>query len=338
MLATLASADALTSVSIVVKALTYATTLVAAGSVLIACALRTLDADMRRSLARMAALTALAAAALSVLRIPVRAGFLTGGALDGALDPAILGMVADSPLGASVKFRLVGLALILVILVPWRGARWIAVAGAVVVAASFALRGHALEEPRLLLGLLITVHVLGLAFWIGAFAPLARAAARREAAVAGPLAQEFGNMALWIVGAVVAAGALALVLFGAATPAALSTPYGQGFAVKLALFAGVLSLAALNKMRLTRALLAATPGAGARLRQSIRLEAVLIGAILLTTAAVTTVSSPPNDGRQALNWEARHAPLRRTPPSPDRFAATGRSIPSEGSMIRLRVA
>lgn len=306
MLATLMSADALTWVSILVKALTYATTLVAAGSVLVAVALRTLDAEMRRSLARVAAVSALVAAALSVLRFPVRASFLMGGSLDGSLDPTILGMVADSPLGTSVTLRLIGLALILAILAPWRRAHWVAAAGAVIVAASFAFRGHALEEPRVLLGLLITVHILGLSFWIGAFAPLVQASARVEADVAGPLAQEFGYKALWVVGALVAAGALTLLLFGAATPAALATPYGQAFAVKLALFAGVLSLAALNKMRLTRALLAATPGAGSRLRRSIGVEAALVGTILLTTAAVTTVTSPPENTEQAVLLEERH--------------------------------
>lgn len=311
MLVTLASVDALTWISILVKAMTYATTLVAAGSVLVACTLHRLDADMRRSLGRMAAFTAIAAAALSVLRLPVRASFLMGGSLDGALDPMILGMVADSPLGTSVTLRLIGLALILFILVPWRGGQWIAATGAVVVAASFAFRGHALEEPRLLLGLLITVHILGLAFWIGAFAPLAQASARREADLAGPLAEEFGKKALWVVGALFAAGALTLLLFGAATPTALVTPYGQAFAVKLALFAGVLSLAALNKVHLTRALLAATPGAGDRLRRSIRLEAALVGAILLTTAAVTTVTSPPGEAEQAFMSEERQAPLPR---------------------------
>ena len=309
MLATLNSVDALTWISILIKAMTYATTLVAAGSVLVACTLQRLDVDMLRSLARMAALTAISAAALSVLRLPVRASFLMGGSLDGALDPMVLGMVTDSPLGTSVTLRLIGLALILAILLPWRGSQWIAAAGALVVAASFAFRGHTLEEPRLLLGLLITVHILGLAFWIGAVAPLAWASVRREADLAGPLAQEFGEKALWVVGALVAAGALTLLLFGAATPQALATPYGQAFTVKLALFAGILSLAAMNKMRLTPALLAAAPGAGDRLRRSIWFEAALVGAILLTTAAVTTVSSPPREIEQAGISEERHAPL-----------------------------
>lgn len=299
MLAALASADVLTWVSIMVKALTYAATLVAAGTVLVHVSLRTLDVEMRRWLARLAVLCAIGAAVLSVIRLPLRAAFLTGGALEGAVDPMLLGMVADSPLGTSVTLRLAGLALVLAILLPGRHARWVAAAGALLVAVSFAFRGHALEEPRLLLGLLVTVHILGLAFWLGAFAPLARAAASQAPERAGALAHEFGAKALWVVAALAIAGALTLILLGVATPAALATPYGQAFAAKLALFAGALSLAAVNKLRLTPALLSGVPGAGNRLLGSIRMEAALIGAILLTTAALTTVSSPPGKTAQA---------------------------------------
>lgn len=309
MLLALYSADALTLISILVKALAYATTLVAAGSVLVALSLKHLDSQMRRTLARIAVIAAVSAAVLSVFRLPVRASFLMGGALDGALDPMILRVVADSPLGTSITLRLFGLALILSILVPRRWGIWIAAAGSVVVAASFAFRGHALDEPRLLLGFLVTTHILGLAFWVGAFQPLARAALTRDHETAGALAQEFGRKALWVVAFLVAAGVVMLVLLGAATPAAIATPYGQAFAVKLALFAVVLAIAALNKRRLTPALVAATPGSGRRLRRSIRVEAVLVGAILLTTAAATTLSSPPGRTGQSGMTERLQAPV-----------------------------
>lgn len=299
MLAALATADMHTWVSILVKALTYAATLVAAGSVLVHLSLRALDAEMRRSLARLTALSAVSAAFLTAVRLPLRASFLMGGSLDGAVDTMLLGVVAESPLGNSVMLRLAGLALLLAVLVPGRGGRWTAVTGAVLVAASFAFRGHALQEPRLLLGALITLHILGLAFWIGAFAPLTRAAAARTADIAGPLSHEFGTKAVWVVAALAAAGALTLVLFGAANPDALNTSYGQAFAIKLVLFVGVLSLAAVHKLRLTPALLAGVPGAAARLQRSIRIEAALIAAILLTTAAATTVSAPPGETEQA---------------------------------------
>jgi putative copper resistance protein D len=299
MIATFTSADAVTWISILVKTLAYAVTLVAAGSVMVSVTLGELTEDGRGSLRRMAVIGALAAAVLSVLRVPVRASFLMGGSLDGAVDPMMLWIVAESPLGASVVFRLIGLLLILTILLPVRGARWVAVAGAFVACASFALRGHALSEPRLLLGALVTIHIAGLAFWLGAFAPLARAARLDPPERAGALAHEFGRRALWAVGLVVLAGTITLALLGAATPSALSTAYGQMFAVKLVLFAGVLALAAVNKLTLTPALLAGASGAGARLRRAIGVEAGLVAGILVTTAALTTLSAPPGNGENA---------------------------------------
>ena len=305
MIASIVSADTVTWISIFVKTLVYAATLVSAGSVLALISLRELSKDGRAALLRMAAVGALAAAVLSVLRIPVRASFLMGGSFDGAVDPMMLGIVAESPLGASVIVRLIGLALILAILLPVRGAKWGALTGALLTCVSFALRGHALGDPRLLLGVLVTVHIAGLAFWLGAFAPLSRATRQETPAKAGALAHEFGTKAFWVVAALVAAGAITLLLLGAATPEALSSPYGQGFLIKLALFAGVLGLAALNKVRLSPDLTAAVPGAAQRLRRSIAVESGLVLAILATTAALTTVTSPPSEQARSASQQTK---------------------------------
>lgn len=305
MIATLASADVITWISILVKTLAYAATLVAAGSVLALISLRELTEDGRSALRRMAVIGALAAAVLSVLRIPLRASFLMGGSFDGAVDPMMLGIVAESPLGLSVIVRLIGLALVLALLIPVRGASGVALFGALLTCVSFALRGHALGDPRLLLGALITLHLAGLAFWLGAFAPLSRATRRETPAKAGALAHEFGTKALWVVAALVTAGAITLVLLGAAKPEALSSPYGQAFLIKLVLFAGVLGLAALNKVRLTPDLTAAVPGAARRLRRSIAVESVLVLAILVTTAALTTVTSPPSEQARSASHQTK---------------------------------
>lgn len=314
MLAALTSADAVTWLSISVKALAYAATLSAIGSVLVLVVLRELSDDGRAALRWTAVLSALAAALFTALRLPLRASFLMGGTLDGATDPMILGMVAESPLGTSAALRLVGLALILAVLWRMRPGLFLALIGACIASASFALRGHALSEPQMILGVLITLHILCLAFWIGAFAPLARAARRDPPTRAGALAHEFGRRALWAVGMVVLAGVIILGLLGAATPTALSSPYGQMFAVKLVLFVGVLALAAVNKLTLTPALLAAAPHASARLRRSIRVEAGLVAGILATTAALTTLSAPPgnSDSSQATLFAPLNGPAHQT--------------------------
>ncbi|MEL6598051.1 MAG: CopD family protein [Pseudomonadota bacterium] len=292
MLTTLATTDAVTWITILVKALAYGATLLAAGSVLVASTLTHLSAEGRRVLGLQAIAFALVAAMASAAALPLRASFLMGGTWAGSFDPGLLAIVMDSPLGTSLVTRLLGLSLILAALLGTRTGRGVALVGAVLACASFALKGHTLGDPRWVLAGLITVHMLGLAFWVGAFAPLTRAARVGSVADAGHLAHEFGAKALWIVGALIVAGAALLATLGVASPQALGTPYGQTFALKLAFFVGVIGLAAFNKLRLTPALLAGDISAPDRLRRSIRVEAALVVAVLLTTATLTTVTSP----------------------------------------------
>jgi putative copper resistance protein D len=291
MLDAIAGADALIWIAICVKALVYATSLTAAGSVLSYVSLRPLPAVERGWLVRLAVFCALAAAVLSVARLPLRASFLMGGTWEGAFDPMILTMVAQSPLGTSIALRLLGLALVLALLIPARIGTALSVIGAVLVAASFAFRGHALAEPRIVLGLLITLHIVTVAFWIGAFAPLYRLAGT-DRATAGMLAHRFGQSAVWFVGVIAVSGVVTLWLLTGNPLTAITTAYGQLFILKIGSFTALLGLAAWNKLLLTPALLRQDHDAAVKLRRSIAIEAVLVALILLTTASLTTVTAP----------------------------------------------
>jgi putative copper resistance protein D len=292
MLNEIATVDALTWVSICVKALVYATSLAAAGCVLCIIFLRTLPVSEVVVLKRFGVWLALAAAVLSLIRLPLRASFLMGGTWQGATDPMILSMVAQSPLGTAIAVRLIGFALILILLVPARWGRIAAGFGALFVAVSFVLRGHALEEPRLLLSALITVHLLGLSFWIGAFVPLRRVTGIDHEDDAGQLAHEFGHKAVYVVGSLTVAGGITLWLLTGNTLAAVSTPYGQFFLLKLVVILAIVTLAVWNKIQLTPALLRGDRGANDRLRSSIRWEAAFILVVFLVTATLTTISAP----------------------------------------------
>ncbi len=292
MLNALASADVVTWLSIIVKALVYATAFLAMGSVLNLLTLSSLPASEVPKLRKLSVVCAIGAALFSVIRVPLRASFLMGGTWQGATEPMMLAMVSESPLGSSLALRLIGLALICMILLPARIGRPLAALGVVFVAASFVFRGHALEEPRLLLATLITLHVLGLAFWIGAFAPLYRLSRENTDGVAGQVSHDFGRLAIWVVGGLSLAGGATLWLLTGNVLNTLFTPYGQFFATKLGIFLVIIAFAAWNKLRLTPALLRHEPGAGALLRRSIRIETALVALILLTTAILTTVSAP----------------------------------------------
>jgi len=299
MLSALAGADTIIWISICIKALVYATTLLAAGSILSILTLHSLPVAERRTLKWTAIICAVTAALLSLSRLPLRASFLMGGTWQGAMDPMILTMVADSPLGTSIALRAVGLLLICAILVPGRAGRAMALFGVGCVAVSFVFRGHALQEPRLALAILITLHLLALAFWVGAFLPLYRLAGKASGQQAALAAHDFGTKAVWTVGALTLAGIATLWVLTGNIAAALFTPYGQFFVLKLALFLAVLGLAAWNKLRLTPALLRGETSASKRLRHSIRLEAALIAAIFAVTAALTTVSAPMSNNQGA---------------------------------------
>ena len=283
--------DAPTVASVAVKALAYLASLSAAGSALFLVTFSPLDTETRRAVRCLGVASASLAALATLALVPAGAAYLAGGWL-GAFDPVLTRMVVQSPVGDSLMVRIVGLALVSVLFVGRTSAKSVAVLGAVTVCVSFAFRGHVLAEPRLVLGALLTVHLMGIAFWIGAFAPLFRLARDGDALRTGAAADAFGRKAAWVVAALAFAGGGMFVLLTGNPLDALAAPYGQLLALKLSLFVVLLSLAAFNRFRLTPALLAGDPYAVARLQRSIGCEAAAVCAIALTTAALTTVSSP----------------------------------------------
>ena len=203
-------------------------------------------------------------------------------------DPMMLQLAWESPLGESLLLRGIGLLLLFFIIRPNKSTLSIATIGSGLVALSSAFQGHTLSEPRWLLVALITVHLLGLIFWIGGFVPLMWLAKRKDA-VTGAAARQFGKISIWNVPLLALAGALLLWLLTEGNWNVLWTAYGQLFALKLLGFLGLLGLAALNKLFLTPALLRGEVRAFMLLRLSVILEMSVAVIIFLLTATLTTV-------------------------------------------------
>ncbi|WP_055082336.1 copper resistance D family protein [Jannaschia donghaensis] len=285
----LASLDAFAVASVLFKASGYGAALLAMGGVLfvVAFAVRADPATLTFA-RRIAVAAALIGLAVLAARFGLRAARISGMRWDGAIDPTMLGVVWQSPLGTAALFRGLGEGAILAILIPGVG-RVIALGGAVLVALSYTQIGHTLGDPRWLLGTLLTVHLVAVAFWVGALAPLHRVAATPAGA---PLLHAFGIAATGAVGLLAVAGVgLAWFLTGSLS-GLFGTAYGIGLLAKVALVTGLLGLAALNKWRLVPDLRQGTPGAAAKLRRSIMIEGVGVIVILVLTAAITTVTTP----------------------------------------------
>jgi copper resistance protein D len=274
-----------------VKALLYAATLAASGGVFYLVHTRSLleDSD-RRALARPILVLIGVALAAGAARFAVTAASMSGGAA-GAVDGTLWRMVWESGEGRAAWIRTAGLLLC----VPAPLARGqpgpLAFMAAAAAASSFAWVGHTHATGSGAAPVVVGVHLLCAAFWLGALAPLWMYARdhepRRVAAVAG----RFAQAALLLVSLLIAAGtALLVMLLGHWS--AFGSAYGWTACAKLALVAALLACAAYNKLNLTPRLGRGERSAVRALRVSIGAEMVLAASILVVTAALTTLTGP----------------------------------------------
>lgn len=291
MLEVIADATAFDGVVISLKAITYGALLVAAGSILVGVTIDGVPLKERRFLRRLAAALVPVILFALMARLMLEAVFLAGNDWTAAVDVQLLGLLATGSLGKALGLE--GLGAVLLVGGLMRGASGAAVslAGVALIVGAFAVGGHVSNTPGALDNLLLAIHMLCLAFWVGIFLPLERLS-HQPGDAAARVAEDFGDKAPVAVGLLLVAGALTLDQLTGGIVAALQTPYGQLFALKLAAFAGVLWLAALNKRRYTPALVAGHPGARRRLRRSLHIEAVAIGFILVVSATFTTLTGP----------------------------------------------
>lgn len=164
--------------------------------------------------------------------------------------------------------------------------------GGATAVAGFLFVGHTSVHPwRALLGPLLAIHLLIVAFWFGALLPLLIVSRRELPNVAATVLSEFSNLATWLVPVIAIAG-LIMTLFIARGVPSISEPYGALIVAKIVGFVALMGLAALNKWKFVPAIENATSDSTAALRRSVLTEFALIVAVLSVTAAMTSFFSP----------------------------------------------
>ena len=286
----LAPIDGWALAAILAKSLGYGAALLAIGGPLFVVAFRTAPDDALRLVRNIAVLAALISVAILAVQFGIRSARISGMGLAGATDLMMLGFVWDSPLGTAAIWRCAGLILVLAILIEGAVGIGASLIGVLLIAASFTQIGHALGNPRWILASLLTVHLLVAAFWIAALAPLWRIVEHRGGAI---LLHRFGKIASITVTVLVIVGvAFAWMMVGSIT-ALFTTAYGWGLLGKITCVSGLMSLAAYNKWRLVPALEMGDAMAVPRLKRSIRMEVVATILILIATATLTSITTPP---------------------------------------------
>lgn len=151
---------------------------------------------------------------------------------------------------------------------------------------SFSQMGHVTNQS-FIAQLLLSLHVIAMSLWIGSLFPLWRLSRTVEGLPLKNSMHLFGQLAVVIVGALVVCGLTVAYLLIKDFDTLISTPYGQGFMLKLGLVAAILLLAAFNKWYFTPCL--QQPKYAKQLSYAILFEMSLGLSVLLTTGYITTV-------------------------------------------------
>lgn len=254
----------------------------------------------RAPIARLGRLAALTAVPLVLAHQLLDAARMAG-EFAGSMDASLQRLAWYSGSGVMHLVQVAGMLLVAVGLRtaqasrgPRLTAHTLAFAGAVLAMLSFLLTGHTSVHPlRYLLAPLLGLHLLIIAFWFGALAPLCLVLTRDLPAAAVRTMQGFSALAVWLVPLILVAG-LGMACLLVPGLAVLQLPYGQLLAVKLAGFGTLMGFAILNRSRLVPALANAhRAGSTARaLRRSIATEYGVLVAVLAVTAVLTSYFSP----------------------------------------------
>jgi len=280
--------------AILAKLVLYIGVLGSVGLVIIRAVFGDLVSPLSDRIRLQATLLAGGALAAAVLAFMLRGAALTGGA-DGMTDPEMLGLLWQTPVGDALVYRISGTVLIILGLFIPRVGQWIALAGGLIALWSFTQIGHVPGLEVTGVRLLLLLHLLGVAIWVGILGPLHALSRRSEhLARAATLGHRFGQTASVIVPALILAGGLMAWMLLGDLRALTTTGYGQALLIKLLLVGAVLTLAAANKLRFVPAMQAGDAKAARHLARSIETETVAILVVMAATATLTTVLTLPN--------------------------------------------
>ena len=266
------------------KAALYVAVLSAAGLPLAAASLRA-SGDIARYATRLMRSASAAAISLSVML-----SVLLMLRLGGAFDQATLAAVFISGSGASSMLQLTGATLLLLSFGDDAFAHGWRISGAAIITVSFAFGGHA-PAMSATAGLIAFLHVTAASWWVGSLWLLLRACTTNDSQTAS-LITRFSSMALYVVGALIVAGAVLILALVDFEQSPWFTPYAQMLSLKLSIVIAAFTVALFNRLQLTPSVTRSEAAAVTALQLSIQVELGIIAVVLTATAVLTSYFSP----------------------------------------------
>lgn len=223
----------------------------------------------------------------------IQAARLTGEAAS-MLDPEMLGILWETPVGTVLVMRVLGLLFLLGC--PFTGTigKVLGVIGSILALASFTQIGHVTNIALITPQILLFIHLIGIALWVGILLPLFKLSSDVDLiTTTGGIAHQFGKIASGFVPILLIAGGWLAFELVSSIQNLFFTGYGQTLLAKITLVVALLGLAAANKLRFVPALIAMNATALNHLRSSVRFEIILVFLVLIMIAILTSVLTLP---------------------------------------------
>lgn len=281
---------AVDAISALVRGLSFVALFQAAGVAIFLALFGRRLADTSQRVRSLGFVSAIAAILLVAAHYALEAARMAG-ELSGVLDGSLQQMVFDSSMSTAWICRTIGLVLIAgTIRRRDKVSTLVGLIGVAAVIVGFMFVGHSAIDPdRAWLWPLLALHLVVVAFWFGSLLPLYAVSRAERAAVAAEIVDNFSRIAVWLVPVIFLAGLLMAILL-IDRWATFGEGYGLSLLIKIGGFAALMGLAAANKWRYGPAL--AQGNATAAFQRTVAIEYVLICAVLMTTAVMTTLFSP----------------------------------------------
>lgn len=274
--------------SITVKFSLYLSILTAAGTVFTGLIFKLSD------IRKFAAVFASIGLFITLLSFSLQGAALTGN-LSGMVDRDMLKLLWDIPASNAFKYRLVGLVVLISGIMMGRHGLILSALGGIIALWSFTRIGHVPTQKMLVLEISLLAHLLAAAFWIGILMPLHRLSINTETIQqAADLGYNFGVIAAITVPIMILIGVYMSYILLGSFASLIGSEYGRTLLIKITLVAGLLTIAAANKLRFVPALKRGDRMAAVHLNNSIKLEWAIFVLIIASTATLTSIFAIPS--------------------------------------------
>lgn len=280
-------------VAVLTRAGLYGGTLVAAGGVAFLGLLAAAGVPGRAQVARRVVSGAAVGLAAALTVVPLEVVIAGGDGVAGLAMPDLWQQVVASGVGERTALAAAGFTVLLLGVARWTtsGSLRVATGGALAVVAAQLVTGHSTVVNPVWVGLTANFsHLLAAAVWVGGLALLPLVLREPLSPAGATTVTRFSSAAAAAVGVFAAAGAI--LAFHHAGGALSGTPYGWTLLTKAALVTATVAIAAYNHWRLVPAIRRGDAAAWARLRHTVRAEAVGVAAVLVVTAGLVALPLP----------------------------------------------